>query len=82
MQEFTYNSLKNLDSRQEMLGENISSLGWQAGGFGIFNEQARVLTLSGANQIKAELEVFLIGVKNGCDFNLTEECPTLSELIK
>ena len=82
MQEFTYNSVKNLDSRQEMLNGKVSSLGWQAGGFGTFNEQARVITLAGANAIRTELEIFLIGVKAGCNDDMAKECPTLNALIK
>ena len=81
MNQFTYNSLKNLDSRQEMLRSDISSLGWQAGGFGVFNEQARVLTPSGAQAIKSELELFTASLKNGFDVDMIIECPTLAKIL-
>lgn len=81
MKKFTYNSLKNLDSRQEMLRSDISSLGWQSGGFGDFNEQARVVTISAAEQIKSEIEIYIMSIKCGQCVDFDIECPTLSKLL-
>ena len=78
LEKFTYRDLTKTESRNEMLDNDISSLGTQAGGFGMFTEQARVLTLSGAEKIKGELE------HSAC-LNIDElfdACPSLKLLIK
>lgn len=75
--QFTYADIKNLERRKEMLDSEVSSIGWQKGGFGCFNEQARVVTTSGANKIKTEVEV-----NAQLDFDqLMDACPTLKALV-
>ena len=78
IEKFTYRDLTKTNKREEMLYEKVSSLGTQAGGFGVFTEQARLITLSGSNQIKKE-------ITEVCGFDLEEiyeACPTLKDLIK
>lgn len=78
IQQFTYKDLTRTVNRQEMLEETVSSLGTQAGNFGIFTEQARVVTWSGAKQIQEELSW-----KFGDELSkILDECPTLKALIK
>ncbi len=80
MEEVTYGALKKPSARKEMLEESMVSLGTQAGNYGIFTEEARILTLIGATEIKAE-------IKNACDTLQVDQCqlmelfPTLKELI-
>jgi hypothetical protein len=78
LEQFTYRDLTKTKTRNEMLYNGISSLGTQSGGFGIFNEQARVLTVSGAATIQRELK------DNAClDLvELYDACPALEALIK
>lgn len=73
MEQFTYSALKKLDSREEMLNENVSRLGTQSGQYGVFQEQARILTLNGARLIRQELK------NAGVDW---ESIKTLSSLIE
>ncbi|MEH6451211.1 MAG: hypothetical protein V7765_21275 [Oleispira sp.] len=78
LEQYTYKDISRLVDREEMLKENVSSLGTQAGGFGIFTEQARVLTWAGADQIKKEIaDNASLNV-----YELLESCPTLKALIK
>lgn len=81
MEQITYGSLKKPSVRKEMLEEKVVSLGNQAGNYGLFTEQARILTLIGANKIKSEL--LQMCKDEDLDFDsLLEFAPTLSELIK
>lgn len=79
LEQYTYKDISRLVDREEMLKENVSSLGTQAGGFGMFTEQARVLTWAGADQIKKELaeELVLLDVDL-----ILKRCPTLKALIQ
>ena len=81
MEQFTYAAIKKPSQRQEMLDEDVSSLGTQSGNYGLFTEQARVLTLSGANEIKEELRklAVLLGFDSKC---MLRDMPTLEKLIK
>jgi len=80
MEEVTYGALKKPSARKEMLEESMVSLGTQAGNYGTFTEEARVLTLIGANKIKSEL--LQLCNEEGISFNaLLEFAPTLHELI-
>ena len=76
--QFTYKDLTRTANRKEMLEENVSSLGTQAGHFGAFKEQARVVTLSGSKKIQEELSWSL----GGDVAKLLDECPTLKALIQ
>ena len=76
-EQYTYNDIKKPVKRQEMLSNPLSSIGTQSGGFGIFNEQARVLTLKGAEDILDELQVDA-GLNIEKLFNI---CPTLKALL-
>ena len=81
MEQFTYAAIKKPAQRQEMLNEDISSLGTQAGNYGLFTEQARVITLSGAKKILSEIDDLAsqLGHDRGAVFELT---PTLEKLLK
>lgn len=75
--QFTYNDIKKPVKREEMLSNDISSIGTQSGGFGSFKEQARVLTLQGAENILDELQV-----DAGLNLEkLFKICPTLKTLL-
>lgn len=80
MEQITYGALKKPSARKEMLEERMVSLGTQAGNYGLFTEEARVLTLQGANDIKEELRSLC--EYKGIDFDsLLGFAPTLGELI-
>jgi hypothetical protein len=81
MQEVTYGALKKPSARKEMLEETMVSLGTQAGNYGIFTEEARILTLNGANEIAEEVRALC--EQEGLDFDsVLEFAPTLKELIE
>lgn len=77
LEQFTYKDISRLVDREEMLKENVSSIGTQSGGFGMFTEQARIVTLEGSDTIKEELGAMGFNVSNFLD-----ACPTLKSLIK
>lgn len=81
MEQFTYAAIKKPEQRQEMLDEDISSLGTQSGNYGLFTEQARVITLSGAQKILAEIDDLAsqLGHDRNSVFELT---PTLERLLR
>lgn len=81
MEQVTYGALKKQSARDEMLSNNVTSLGTQAGNYGLFTEQARILTLGGATEIKEELRKLAVelGYDSAC---MLRAMPTLSELIK
>ena len=81
MEQFTYAAIKKPTQRQEMLDEDISSLGTQSGNYGLFTEQARVVTLSGAQKILSEIDNLAseLGHDRSAVFELT---PTLEKLLK
>jgi len=81
MEQFTYAAIKKPTQRQEMLDEDISSLGTQSGNYGLFTEQARVITLSGAKKIITELK--RLCKDEDLDFDsVLEFSPTLEKLLK
>tara|TARA_R110000824_G_scaffold220201_3_gene407278 strand:- start:3228 stop:3470 length:243 start_codon:yes stop_codon:yes gene_type:complete len=78
IEQFTYKDLTRTVNREEMLEQDVSRLGTQAGNFGLFKEQARIVTWSGSKQIQTELMW-----KFGKDLSkLLDECPTLKALIQ
>lgn len=81
MEQVTYGALKKPSTRKEMQEERVLSLGTQAGNYGMFTEEVRILTLKGATEIKEELRVLslLIGRDSHA---LLGHMPTLEELIK
>tara|TARA_R110000850_G_C9799530_1_gene450241 strand:- start:475 stop:720 length:246 start_codon:yes stop_codon:yes gene_type:complete len=80
MEEITYGALKKPVARKEMLSNDVLRLGTQAGNYGLFTEEARILTINGANKIKSELVVFC--TEEGLDFDsVMEFAPTLRGLI-
>lgn len=81
MEQFTYSSLKSPMNRDEMLQEKMVRLGTQSGNYGAFQEQARVLTLKGAIEIRQELShlAAALGHDVSAVFELT---PTLEKLLK
>ena len=81
MEQFTYSALKKPAVRLLMLDEKVARLGTQSGQYGVFQEQARILTLDGANEIRDELKRLAseIGHDVSAIFDLT---PTLKNLIK
>ena len=78
IEKFTYKDLTRTVNRNEMLDENVSSLGTQAGNFGIFKEQARIVTWAGSKQIQSEL-MWKFGADLG---EMLDDCPTLKALIQ
>ena len=78
MEQFTYSSLKKSESRSEMLDQSISRLGTQSGNYGVFNEQARVVTLKGAVSIECEL---MKALGKDAAVKAIENSPTLKELL-
>lgn len=81
MQQFTYAAIKKPKQRQEMLNEDISSLGTQAGNYGLFTEQARVITLSGSKKILKEIKALCND--EDLDFNaVLEFAPNLNKLLR
>ena len=81
MEQFTYAAIKKPAQRQEMLDEDISSLGTQSGNYGLFTEQARVITTSGAKKIASEIKSLCKG--EGLDYkSVLEFSPTLEKLLK
>ncbi len=81
MEQFTYAAIKKPAQRQEMLNEDVSSLGTQSGNYGLFTEQARVLTLSGSKAIKEELRKLALLISKDSQA-LLDNMPTLKKLIK
>ena len=83
MKQITYGALKKPEARKEMLNEDMVSLGTQSGNYGEFKEQARILTLSGANKIKSEVLALCIEKKLDLDIDTALELlPSLRALIK
>ena len=81
MEQVTYGALKKPSTRKEMQEESILSLGTQAGNYGMFTEEVRILTLKGANKIKSEL--VSLCKDEGLDLDsILEFSPVLAELIK
>lgn len=81
MEQFTYAAIKKPTQRAEMLSEDISSIGTQSGNYGLFTEQARVVTLRGAKKIIGEIK--LLCKEEGLDFDsVIEFTPTLEKLLK
>jgi len=80
MEQFTYAAIKKPTQRQEMLDEDISSLGTQSGNYGLFTEQARVVTLGGAQKILSELERLCNDEDLDLD-SILEFAPTLKSLL-
>ena len=81
MEQVTYGSLKKPITRKEMLEESIVSLGTQAGNYGLFTEEARILTLIGAKEIKEEVRV-LSSLLNRDSHAILSSMPTLYALLK
>lgn len=80
MEQVTYGSLKKPSVREEMLKEPMVSLGTQSGNYGLFTEQARILTIKGAMEIQKEIS--LMCKEEGLDFeSVLEFAPTLNKLI-
>lgn len=81
MEQFTYAAIKKPTQRQEMLSEDISSLGTQSGNYGLFVEQARVITLVGAKKIAKEMK--RLCEEEGISYEaMLEFAPTLEKLLK
>ena len=81
MEQVTYGSLKKPITRKEMLEESIVSLGTKAGNYGLFTEEARILTLIGAKEIKEEVRA-LSGLLNRDGHAILSSMPTLYALLK
>lgn len=81
MEQVTYGALKKPSVREDMLEEDMVSLGTQSGNYGLFTEQARVITLNGAKKILAEIDDLAsqLGHDRSAVFELT---PTLEKLLK
>ena len=75
-EQYTYNDIKKPVKRKEILSNALSSIGTQSGGFGEFNEQARVLTKAGAIMILAELSALPMPATV-----IIKKCPTLKALV-
>lgn len=73
--QYTYKDMSKPEKREWMSKCHVASLGTQSGGFGMFTEQFRVLTLSGSKVIISE-------IKKECPTFGIENCPTLMELLK
>jgi len=80
MKQFTYSGLKKPEQRQEMLFESISSIGTKSGNYGEFNEQAKMVTMFGANKIKSEIDE--LKRMYALDEDLLACMPTLKKLIE
>lgn len=72
---FTYKDMGRPEMREVMANRPVSSLGTQSGNFGKFTEQFRVLSKTGANELRMELEAALGSTE------LLEHCPTLKSLL-
>ena len=81
MEQVTYGSLKKQSARDNMLALNFVSLGTKSGNYGVFTEQARILTLNGANKINRELAQ-LCKDEGLVLESVLEFSPVLAELIK
>ena len=79
LEQFTYADIKRTAARNDMLSNKISSIGTQSGGFGLYQEHARVITLSGAESLANEL-VNAIGI--GGVNSLMEQSNILSCIIE
>ena len=81
MEQITYGGLRSSAARKEMLEEEMISLGTQSGNYGEFQEQARILTLGGSEEIIKELHHLAetIGHDMSAVFELL---PTLEKLLK
>lgn len=78
---YTYKDLTKPVNRDYMEMLDICSLGSQAGGFGVFNERFRVVSLKGATLINDELKKMC--KEEGLDIRaVLEFAPTLSKLLK
>ena len=80
MEQVTYGALKKPSARKEMLGNDMVSLGTQSGNYGLFTEEARVLTRVGAAKIKIQLDMLF--ESEGIKRTISESLPILSKLIK
>ena len=81
MEQVTYGALKKPLARKEMLKQSAIRLGTQAGNYGVFTEEARILTLQGANEIKEELRALCEQEQLSFD-SLLEFSPVLKGLIE
>lgn len=79
--QFTYNELKKKETRDEIMIEDVSSIGTQAGNYGEFTEHFRALSKVGADSIKDELKCAAETMCVDVD-DLMELLPKISELIK
>ena len=81
MEQVTYGALKKPSARKEMLSNDVVSLGTKSGNYGMFTEEARILTLNGANKIKSEL--MTLCYEEGLDFDSAMEfAPILRGFIE
>lgn len=79
--EYTYRDMTKPKQRECMGKCDVASLGTQSGGFGVFTEQFRVLTLNGRNQIESEMRH--TAKQLGLDYeSILNGCPTLFKLLK
>lgn len=77
----TYHDMKRADKREEMEQQAFSRLGTKSGGFGKFSEHFRVLSRTGAFDIRTELEQYCVGEGVPLDA-LLHACPTLKQLTE
>ncbi len=81
MEQVTYSQLKTQEWREVVKDDLFTSVGTQSGGFGIFQEHFRTISLNGSNEIKKELKATadLLGVSYD---EFMESMPELKRLIK
>ena len=80
MEQVTYGALKKPSVRVSMLEEDMVSIGTQSGNYGLFTEQARVLTLIGATEMLKDVDI--IAIELGCSRSaIFDLMPTLKKLL-
>lgn len=71
--EYTYRDMTKPEKREWMSHAGIAKLGTQSGGFGVFQEQFRVVPLTSLQKIRDEL------IASGLDL---DACPMLKQLTE
>ena len=80
MEQVTYGALKKPSVRVAMLEEDMVSIGTQSGNYGLFTEQARVLTLNGVKEILKDVDY--VAIELGCSRGIVLDLmPTLKKLL-
>lgn len=71
--EYTYRDMTKPEKREWMSRAGVAKLGTKSGGFGVFQEQFRVVSLTSLQKIRDEL------IASGVEL---DTCPTIKQLTE